>query len=148
MINPDSAANLAFTKNLDKHNYSKLTHPDGFVTIGVILLGSDTAASCPGFSSGPPCMDTIWFHYKIKLVDKPNPAFSVTAPHICESETAQFTLKDTSDTRIRKVQWNWGDGNSTTINLNPGDPLPGTYSHQYIKNGANHIQVLLENDLG
>lgn len=148
LLNPDSAGSSGFIKNLDRHNYESLSSLDGFVTVGIILLGSDSASSCPGFTTGPACHDTIWFHQKIKLVDKPNPAFNVTAPHVCKDDTAQFILEDTSDTRIRQVFWNWGDGSFTTINLNPGQSLPSTYYHPYPKNGPFLVQVRLENDFG
>ena len=147
-IMPDSAGSTGFIKNLPFWNYDTLTHPDGFVTIGLILLTSDTNSLCPGFSSGPPCMDTIWYHHKIKLLEQPNPAFEVGKPHFCEDETALFSLKDSSDTEIRKVNWFWGDGSDTTLILSPGQALPGTYPHRYQSNGSYKVQVLLENSEG
>lgn len=147
-IMPDSAGTSGFIKNLHSWNYDNLTHPDGYVTIGLILLTSDTNSSCPGFSSGPACQDTLWYHHKIKVIEKPNPAFDVQKPHLCSNETANFTLKDTSDTEIRKVIWNWGDGSGTTLFLSPGQALPGTYPHTYQQNGSYRIKVLLENSEG
>ncbi len=148
LLNPDSAGSQGFYKNLTQYNYDTLSSADGFVTIGIILLGSDSNSTCPGFTTGPACHDTIWYHHKIKLVDKPKPAFTVTAPHLCNNQYAQFIINDTSDTRIRQVVWNWGDGNSSTINIGPGQTMASTYSHQYLKNGPFHVQVRLENDLG
>lgn len=147
-IMPDSAGTTGFIKNLIFWNYDSLTHPEGYVTVGLILLTSDTNSSCPGFSSGPPCQDTLWYHHKLQLLAKPVPAFIPAKPHLCMDEVGFFSFKDSSDTEIRKVNWYWGDGTKTSVNLLAGQALPGTYPHQYTKNGRFHVRVILENSEG
>lgn len=145
MIMPDSAGSAGFITNLLFWNYDTLTHPDGYITIGLILLTSDTNSGCPGFSSGPPCHDTLWYHHKLQLIEKPRPAFQAHKMHFCQNEPGLFSLNDSSDTHISKVSWYWGDGDQTTLNLSPGQPLPGTYAHSYPANGPYHVQVVMEN---
>lgn len=143
MLNPDSAGGAGFQKGLYKWNYKSKSHPQGYVTLGVILLRSDTAALCPGFSSGPPCTDTVWYHHYFQLMDEPAPVLENMM--VCPNTPGDFQLQDTSGAPIRKVEWDWGDGKVDSLILQPGDTLPELYHHTFTQKGLYKVTVSLEN---
>ncbi|TNE80294.1 MAG: hypothetical protein EP332_08135 [Bacteroidetes bacterium] len=148
-INPDSAANPnAWHPGLGEWKYKAKSDSSGFVTVGLVLAGGDSNSVCPGYTGGPKCSDTIWYHHWFQLFTPPVPDYVFTESEGCAPHLAEAEFLKKGDTTVRRMYWYWGDGESDTVDIAPGDTMPGFYQHLYRKNGVYTAMVVLENTQG
>ena len=149
-INPDSAnPKSGFIPMLLETQYDTLSHPEGWVTVGVILQSGEDPASwkckIPGDSTR--CYDTIWYHNFFRLTPQTKPSFKLNSTIGCIPHNATLTPEFPVQPFLSMARINWGDGTSDSLNLSPGDTLPVLH-HTYTKNGNYKVTYSLLNTTG
>jgi gliding motility-associated-like protein len=113
------------------YTYNTTCNPNGRVTYGVIVSNGIN-------QFGQRCYDTAWYHNKLYFQPLIS-TFTVSTspvPGSCSKNTAVFSNTDPVQYNLSKVEWNFGDGETETQYLNPGDSIIQPVSHTYNSSGA------------
>lgn len=157
MLNFDSAFDSKAFKKVNPspppiHVYYGTSDPDGNVTIGFLVKNGnkDVYGGCNNLLPivGQECADTVWYHHKINMEGVANPYTSVFSYKGCAPYNFTFRVDDTVQQHVKKIVWDWGDGDRDSVEYATLDSIIPVKYHTYLKNGIYTPFITLYNSRG